>query len=230
MGRYLGGIPAGSTSWSVDVVLRSVTDGTEVTGKVAADCTATYWREGETPASITLTDLTTLTDAWTEGGFKASTQAGSYRLDLPDAALATGADWVEVNIAAAGTFIHKERFPLDATTPALAAGMATLLTQVASLVSANANPAGVKKNTALSNFPFEMVHATTGLPLAGLTVTAQRRLDGGSFTATTNAPAEIGGGAYTINLSAADLNADTVMLRFTAPGARPRTFTIITEP
>jgi len=58
----------------------------------------------------------------------------------------------------------------------------------------------------------------------------ERRLDAGAFVPTTNTATEVGGGAYTINLTAADMNGDTVMLRFTAAGGRQRSVTILTEP
>lgn len=92
-------------------------------------------------------------------------------------------------------------------------------------------PSAVKKNTALNAFPFFMVRSTDHVTGAtGLAVTAERSLDGGAFAPTTNAPTEIANGIYIINLSAADLNANTVALRFTASNADPRIVTLVTKP
>lgn len=88
-----------------------------------------------------------------------------------------------------------------------------------------------KKNTALNNFPFMMVDGTDFVtPETGLTVTAERSLDGAAFGACTNTPTEVGNGAYKINLSASDMNGDSVMLKFTATGAAQRNVTILTQP
>jgi hypothetical protein len=93
----------------------------------------------------------------------------------------------------------------------------------------NALPSGIKKNTALANFMFPMFGSTTGLPTAGLTVTAQRSLDGAAFGACANPVSEVGSGIYTIDLAAADLNANVAALKFTAIGAIQKDYTIITE-
>jgi hypothetical protein len=128
-------VPVGSANVSIDVVLRSISDGTEVSGKLAADCVAKYWRPGEAPVAITLTDLATDADFFSEGGFRSIAGVpGSYRLDVPDAAWAAGAPWVEVDIVATGvSFHHKERFPLDATTEPLASTVSIMAGQVAGL-------------------------------------------------------------------------------------------------
>jgi hypothetical protein len=86
-------ITAGTTNVSVDVRLMS-TLGAALTGKVAADCTAWYRRDGAKTA-IALSDLALLTTAHTDGGFK-EIGDGWYRLDVPDAAFATGANRVAI--------------------------------------------------------------------------------------------------------------------------------------
>ena len=122
---------AGATSVSIDVVLTKVLDGTELTAKAAAGLTAYYWRQGGTPTAITLSDLAAINSAWSSGGVKeadATNMKGSYRLDVPDAAFATGADWVEVDcFASDGTsFVAKERFALDVAVTAIQAKAASL--------------------------------------------------------------------------------------------------------
>lgn len=91
------------------------------------------------------------------------------------------------------------------------------------------NPAGLQKNTAVSNFNFVLVDSSDN-PVTGATVTSERSIDGGSFASCTNSASEIGSGVYKINLSASDLNGDVVTLKFTATGAKSRLITIFTEP
>ena len=86
---------------------------------------------------------------------------------------------------------------------------------------------GWKKNTAKANYPFVMVDSS-GVPRTGLTVSATRRIDNGSFSACANAVTEIANGWYTIDFAAADLNGDTIGIRFTATGAQDRGFTVVT--
>ncbi len=87
----------------------------------------------------------------------------------------------------------------------------------------------LKKNTAVANYTFIMIDATTGNPATGLTVTAQKSLDGGAFSAMANSVSEIANGAYKINIAAADVNGDTGCFRFTATGAEATLITFITE-
>jgi hypothetical protein len=88
---------------------------------------------------------------------------------------------------------------------------------------------GVVKNVALANFTFRMLD-TSGNPATGATVTATRRIDGGTFDACANSVSEVGNGFYTINLAAADLNGTVITLRFTATGCKDTAITIVTEP
>lgn len=93
------------------------------------------------------------------------------------------------------------------------------------------NGAGIKKNTALSAFMFLMVDDTDGkTPETGLTVTAQRSLDGQAFAGCANSATEVSNGWYKIDLAAGDVNGDVVVLRFTGTGARTREIVIVTEP
>ena len=95
----------------------------------------------------------------------------------------------------------------------------------------SANPAGIKKNTALANYMFRMSDSATGDPKTGLSVAVARALDGGAFGAATNTPAtEIANGWYKISLSAGDMNGDTVAIKCTATGAKQYDELIVTEP
>jgi hypothetical protein len=91
-------------------------------------------------------------------------------------------------------------------------------------------PAAVKKNTALANFPFLLVDSTDHVTgKTGRTVTATRSIDGAAFAACANSVTEVSNGIYKINLAAADLNGDTITLRFTATSADDRFITIATQ-
>ena len=90
------------------------------------------------------------------------------------------------------------------------------------------NPQGVQKNTALTGVQFPM-YTTAGVLATGVAVTLTRSIDGAAFAAATNSPAEIGTtGIFQVNLSAADLNGNTIMFRATATGCAPSLFTIRT--
>lgn len=89
---------------------------------------------------------------------------------------------------------------------------------------------GVKKNTAKSAFPFAMTSSTTHLPATGLTVAAQRSLDGAAFANCTNAVTELASGWYLLDLAAGDLNGNTVALKLTATGADQLNISFVTAP
>jgi len=94
----------------------------------------------------------------------------------------------------------------------------------------NTLPVHMTKNTALANFSFLLVGSSDHVtPITGRTVTATRSIDGGAFGAATNSVSEIASGFYKIDLSAADLNGDVIVLRFTATDADDRFIVIITQ-
>lgn len=111
-----GGIVAGSTSVWLDIILRKKADSTELAGLVynTSGNAAAYHRAGAAPVAITLATQT-VTGAWSAGGFvenDATKGPGSYRLDVPDAAFAPGADWVTIYFVTTSGFCYQERFPL----------------------------------------------------------------------------------------------------------------------
>lgn len=114
--KLAGGYKPGSVDVRIPVLLRKAADNTEQTGILAASITASYWREGGTPTAITVSDLGSVGSVHSDGGWIAanvSTMPGLYRFDLPDAALATGADWVVVAIKVASTYVFFERYALE---------------------------------------------------------------------------------------------------------------------
>lgn len=84
----------GATSQSIELYIVDATDGTPETGVVfnTAGIDLKYRRKDAAAVSITEADLTTpiLTDTWETGGFL-EIGNGVYRLDLPDAAIASSA-------------------------------------------------------------------------------------------------------------------------------------------
>lgn len=86
-----------------------------------------------------------------------------------------------------------------------------------------------KKNTGLANFMFPMFDATTKNPKAGLTVTAERAIDGNPFYPCSSGAVELSNGVYRVSMSADDMNGDKIMLRFSAPGADDQLIEIITQ-
>lgn len=89
----------------------------------------------------------------------------------------------------------------------------------------------IRKNQALSAFQFLMIDSTDHFtPKTGLTITAERSIDGGAFASCANAASAVANGIYKIDLAASDLNGNMITLRFTATGADPRLISIITTP
>lgn len=92
-------------------------------------------------------------------------------------------------------------------------------------------PETYQKGVAYSNFHFLMVDSTDDkTPIAGLTVTGSIAQDNAvSFTGLTNSVIEIGNGYYRVDLTASEMNADTISLLFSATGANTRAITIATN-
>ena len=91
-------------------------------------------------------------------------------------------------------------------------------------------PIGIQKNVAISNFMFFMRDSADHISgKTGLTITAERSIDGAAFGACANSAAEIANGVYRINLAASDLNGNTITLKFTGTGADPTLISIVTQ-
>jgi len=91
----------GDTNRSVLVRVYDDTAGTPETGVTSSTTgvAAKYLRQGGTSTAISLSDLSALNDAHSDGGLL-HWSGGVYRLDIPDAAIAAGADWVCVLLSA----------------------------------------------------------------------------------------------------------------------------------
>jgi hypothetical protein len=90
-------VTKGSTDRSVRVKIIDSTDGTPETGVVFNTAGIDLWYRRELAARVAITEATlaALTTAHTDGGFLHISD-GVYRLDLPDAAFATGANWLSL--------------------------------------------------------------------------------------------------------------------------------------
>lgn len=161
---------------------------------------ADYVVVGDTIARVTLVDRVTLTDTTT-----------------------TNTDMVTVAPTAA-----QVREEMDANSTQLAAIVEATSTTLPAAITA-LTEAGFKKNTAVAGFPIYMTDSTTHAAKTGLTVTAERLLDGGAFAACANAVTETSDGGYKIDLAQADMNGDVIMLKFTASGADDLVMTIKTS-
>ena len=186
---------------NVSVVIRII-DATNGTPETAVEFNTTgidlqYRRETAGSTAITEAALAALTTAHTDGGIE-HIGNGYYRIDVPDAAFATGAD---------GVLIH-----------GTVTGMIVIGTYV-ELVDSIAP----RKNVALSDIPFYMVDSTDHVtPETGLSITEEVSKDGGAFAAAAGSTTEIGNGAYQFDATAADMNADIVLFKFSATGADAR--------
>lgn len=79
--------------------------------------------------------------------------------------------------------------------------------------------------------PFMMVDETDGYsPETGVTVTATISKDGAAFAACTNSVSEISGGYYKITLTATEMTATTIALKFTGTGCRQTNISFTTQP
>lgn len=101
-----------TTSFIDYIVLIDSTTGLPKTGLAYTDITGSYVRTGGSRTAITMATLAAANSAYSSGGFKevdATNQPGLYRVDWPDAALATGSDKVIFSLKAAGVRTeHKE--------------------------------------------------------------------------------------------------------------------------
>lgn len=96
MAALLDILKKGVTDRSVTLRIIDSTDGTPETGVVFNTSGIDLWyrREAEAKTSITEATLAALTTAHSDGGFL-HVSDGEYRLDVPDAAFATGANYVD---------------------------------------------------------------------------------------------------------------------------------------
>lgn len=242
-------IKAGSTSVSVNVFIQdsSSTTGAGLTGLVynTSGLTCYYALPRAAAVAVTLATLAAVTSAYSSGGFKeidATNMPGWYRLDIPDAALASGR-FVDLHLKGAANMaplpIEIELTGWDnqdgvrggcTSLPNAAAGANGGLPTVDANNSVKLQTA-IKKNVALAKFPFVMADATTGAAATGKTVTVTRSLDGGAFAGgTLGAVTEVGNGVYYCDIGAGDVNGATMTFKASASGCTDTLLPMTIEP
>ena len=217
----------GRTSQMVDIFVQnnSVTTGAGLTGLAYNTSSLTaYYHRNTASADVAISLVTATLGTFTSGGFivvDGTHMPGCYQLGIPNAALASGADSVVILLQGA-------------------ANMAPVVLEIELTGVDNQNgnnfgmaympqaPFAVKKNAVLNAFAFPMFN-TAGAPTTGLTVTAQRSIDGAAFGACANSVTETSNGWYQINLAAMDLNGTVIALRFSASGAQDTDYTLVTQ-
>lgn len=111
-----GSVKAGSTSVSVVIQLQTTDTSAPITGIAHTDLTsASYIRQGGVRTAITLSALAAVNSVFSAGGWKeldGTNLPGLYRLDVPDGAFATGAEWVIVTVADGSTIAPDLYFAL----------------------------------------------------------------------------------------------------------------------
>jgi hypothetical protein len=104
-------VKKGTTSKRVGIRVESVAGG-PLTGLAwnTASLTWYYWREDQGNANATAVTLATMTrGTWATGGFvekDATNMPGFYEIGIPNAALATAADWVSMVLRGAANMVE----------------------------------------------------------------------------------------------------------------------------
>jgi hypothetical protein len=185
----------GATSVQVAVFVRdsSVTTGAGLTGLVfnTSNLAAYYWRPGGTATAITLATLANAQAAWSSGGFvavDATNMPGLYRLDIPNAVLASGVDTCYVMLRGA-------------------ANMEPVTIEI-QLTSANLNDAVRAGLTALPNAAAEAVGGlyTRGTGAGQINQDANGRVDTNIAAISTDATAADNLESYTDGTTPAPVN------------------------
>lgn len=99
-------VAKGATDVSLVIRILDSSDGTPETG-VTSGTTGLdleYARQGAASVDITESNLSALTDSHSDGGML-HIGNGYYRIDVPDAAFASGADWVLIHGTATGMVV-----------------------------------------------------------------------------------------------------------------------------
>lgn len=167
-------IKAGATSVSIAIFIADSTSssGAGLTGLVynSAGLTAYYVVPGSSSAAITLATLAAANSAWSSGGFKeidSTNMPGWYRLDLPDAVIASGRS-VALHLQGATNMVPKTH-EIELTGWDSYAGTVTLADS--SLTTAKLGTFALAKGTNLTGFndlDAAGVRSATGLASANL--------------------------------------------------------------
>ena len=157
-------IQKGSVDRSVDLYIIDSTDGTPEVGVLwnTAGIDLKYRRDLSAPVSITEATLAALTTAHTDGGFL-EIGNGVYRLDLPDAAWATGADHVTVFGTVTGMIVLPVTVQLVEYNPEAALATPTNITAATGIVLSGVTHTGavIPTVTTLNGLAANVITATS---------------------------------------------------------------------
>lgn len=131
-------VDRGSTDVSVYALARDDTTRQPQTGLAHGDVTAYYTRDRAAPVAISLSALASAAAAHSDGGFfevSASHAPGRYRLDLPDAAVASGSRLCGLDLQAADTLFD----PLEVLITEPMGRMRRLMTNRREIYAASGN-------------------------------------------------------------------------------------------
>lgn len=221
----------GSTSRSISLAAVDNSTGLPVSVAYnAAGLSLWYRRPGAAQVAITPVTLAALTTAWTSGGWLVVAN-GEHRLDIPDAALASGVEYVDVGGTATGVTIVGGRIRLTSINldDSVRAGLTAMPNAAA---GANGGlPVGdstgsvkiqhpFKTGTMVNNFEFlvtyDSTHPTTPhAPATGKTVTVYKDVDGANSWTSLGTATETANGYYQIDVP---LSGAVVAIRWSASG------------
>lgn len=122
--------------------------------------------------------------------------------------------------------IDEAESPIDPVEPATFINTVRELDVSAGLI----RDPGFVKGVEIQDFPIVMLSSTDHItPTASLTVSGFIKKDGANFVAMTNPVTEANLGAYQVDITATEMDADNITLRFTAPGADPTSISLFTN-
>lgn len=189
---------------SPDETIDSQTPITAIIGK---------FRIGPDPVNVTQVDGATL-------GTHASGLIGVDVRDIAGSAVSTASAQLGVNLVSYAT-------GQDPATLVLATPANKIATNASGRVAIQS---GITKNVAFP-WAFLMVSSTDHTtPVTGLSVSAQRSLDGAAFGACANAVTELALGWYKLTLTTAEMNTGYTAVRATAAGADAREVFLVPQP
>ena len=111
------------------------------------------------------------------------------------------------------------------------AAVSTSTAQLGVNVVTHTGHAGIKKNTAITAFMFQMFDSTTHAPVTGKTPAVTRSVDGGAFGAgTLGAVTEVASGWYKCDFGAGDTNGTVIAFRATAAACDDTNLSLIAGP
>lgn len=225
-----GGTGAGQSRIIYDWVSTTDTASISPNWTTTPDNTSTYLVVPTPPASTNSATLPAVNlTSWNGTAVATPDTAGYPKVTIKDGtgageiALTSGA----IDTVAAVTTVNG----LAANVITAAATAADFTTEVASGLPTltQLNTTRYLKNTASQKVYFTLVDSTDHVTRkTGITVTAQRSLDGAAFGSATGTVTEVGNGVYYHSTSTADINADDVVFRFTGTACDPVELHIVT--